>query len=114
MELGRMRERVTLKRRTTANSGGAAVVTFATVSPARVQASVESPTGSRLERLFGAQVVPIASHLVMVRAWDEVALGDQVVWHDGGTDRTLEIVGRQDVGPLRRFQVLACEERDVA
>ena len=110
-----MRDRVTLQRRTTVNSGGAAVVTFATVAPARMPAAVESPTGERMERLFGSQVTPIATHVVLMRAWDAVALGDQLVWHDGATDRTLEIRGRQVLGgPMRRYLAVACEERDVA
>lgn len=109
-----MRDRVTLQRRTTTNNGGAANVTFANASPTRIQASVESPTGQRLERLFGAQVTPVASHLVMLRAQSSITLGDRLVWHDGSLDRTMEVVGLQRIGPMRRYHVLACEERDVA
>ncbi len=91
------------------------VSTFTEVAPIRVPCAIESPTGERMERLFGQQVTPIATHIVTVRAWDAVALGDQFVWHDGDTDRTLEIRGRQTVGgAMRRYMVLACEERDVA
>jgi hypothetical protein len=110
-----MRDRVTLKRRTTTNSGGAAVVSFTTVTPARMPAAVESPTGERMERLFGSQVTPIATHVVLMREWDSVQLGDQLVWHDGSTDRTLEIRGRHVLGgPMRRYLAVACEERDAS
>lgn len=109
-----MRDRVTLQRRTTTNSGGAVVPSFANASPTRIQAAVESPTGQRLERLFGAQVTPVASHLVMLRAQSTITLGDRVIWHDGALDRTMEVVGLQRIGPMRRFHVLACEERDVS
>lgn len=115
MQMGRLKDRGTLQRATPVNDGGSLVPTYATVNPSRVPCAVESPTGERVERLFGAQVTPIATHLVYLRKWDAVRLGDRFVWHDGATDRTLEIRGRQQLGGATKlYQVLACEERDVA
>jgi head-tail adaptor len=114
MQIGRLRDRVTLYGRTVTNSGGALVNTFTVTPPTRVPAQVESPTGERMERLFGSQVSPVATHIVTLRAWTAVDVGDRLVWHSV-SDRTLEIRGHAAVGgPMRRFLVLACEERDAA
>lgn len=113
--LGRLRDRVTLYTRAVTNSGGALVNTFTAVAPTRVQAAVETPSAARMERQFGSQVAPVASHVVTLRAWTAVDVGDRLVWHDGGTDRTLEITGKAATGgPMRRWLSLACEERDLA
>lgn len=117
MNVGHFRDRGTLMRRSTVNDGGAQVSTFTPVLPVRVPCQVESPTAARVERIFGGQVTPTATHLVTLRAWTTVRLSDQFIWHDAqaATNRTLDIVGRQPIGgPMRPYLVLACEERHTA
>lgn len=112
--LGHLRDRVTLYSRTVTNSGGALVNTFTAVQPVRVPAAVETSTG-RSERQFGSQVAPVATHVVTLRQWAAVDVGDRLVWHGSDGDRTLEITGKAATGGLRRpFLTLACEERDAA
>jgi len=112
MMVGRMTERVTVQARTL-NASDTPIETWAAV-PAltRIAASVETTSGARVERVFGAQLQAQTSHVVAFpMPAEDVALTSRVVWHSRWGDRTLAIVGKVQVQDARtRWLTLACEE----
>jgi SPP1 family predicted phage head-tail adaptor len=92
----------------TANAHGQDTVTWATFAsrhPAKVHEQ-----GSR--EFFNAQQMKAdLTHLVEIRWFPGVLTGMQVIWHDGTTDRTLNIEG-PPVNPdgKRRFMLMKCKE----
>lgn len=117
MDAGRLRDRVTVRRRAVVNDGGTPVrgdaTTTANVIQSRIPAEIRQASGARLERLFASQVQGVATHEVHIRqgrSW-AVRLGDELVWHDAVGDRVLNVVGVADPDGRRVEWVLAVTER---
>jgi hypothetical protein len=108
----RLRDRVTLKRRTSTNSGGVRKVTsLDTLAPARIPCQHASPSQAESERLFGQQIRQFEAHVFTLRDFPDASMADVAIWHEApGTDRELEIVGRHWIGRDRAWVVLACRE----
>lgn len=108
----RLRERVTLKRRTSVNDGGVRKRTgLVALEPERIPCTHESPSQAATERLFGQQIRQMEAHVFTLRAFPDASTADLVIWHETDTtDRELEIVGRQYMGRDRGWMVLACRE----
>ena len=103
MNIGRMRQRVTLQQKsTTTTARGAEVATWADV--ATVWAEVRSPSGR--ERVAGELEVAQATHLVVIRKRDDTTSVLRVQW---GT-RVLSVLAVLDLDNRGRFQTLECVE----
>ena len=91
MNAGQLRHRVTIQQPTvTQNTHGESVVAWSSYA-VRVAAEVEQLSG---RALFNAQQVqPDISMTVRTRYLSGVTNAMRIVWHDGTTDRTLNIVG---------------------
>lgn len=109
MRAGTLRHSVTVQRPALpTNNGGTPVPSAATVLYALVPAEVQSANAREMERVFGAQVQSTASHIVRMR-YLALRLTDEIVWHDGDTDRTLRISGRHEDAQKREL-TLAVQE----
>lgn len=92
---GAYRQRVSIRRDVEADDSHGGFTTTPTITRARIAASVAALTGRDLER--ARAIDPRAAFLVGLRYWtdhlDDLKGGRfQIVWHDGATDRVLEVV----------------------
>ena len=111
MNVGALRHRVTLQRPgdPVPDGDGGYTETWTTLG-SRVPASVEPATARSLERIAASTVTSTASHLVTLRYLRGVTTKTRLVFHDGGTDRTMSVTGTHDTEERHRVLVLECLE----
>lgn len=114
MRIGRLRHRVTFQTATETSDGhGGVTEASATVGPVRMAAEIAPLDGRDLER--ARQIDPRAVHKLTVRYWRSYAtdlVGGRVsaIWHDGATDRTLEVVEPPREMVPRSMLEMVCRE----
>jgi hypothetical protein len=94
---GTFPHRVTVQRRAVTNSGGVPVPGDPTVVYDHAPAGVANASAGRMQEVFSAQVMAVATHVVRMRPL-AVRIHDELVWHDNeaGTDidRVLVVEGK--------------------
>lgn len=112
IESGDLRHRVTLRRYAETTDDYGATARSYSVLASRWAANVEGGSGRETRR--AAQSVPEATHVVTLRANSvtrSLKPSDQIVWHDGTTDRTLGIVTADTSMATQGWLMLTCSEK---
>lgn len=109
MRGGMLRHRVTIEAHAETPDGHSGFKEGITVVCSRVNASVEPLTGRELERAM--QIDDRSTHTVVMRFRSDVQARHVLIFHDGTTDRTFEIIGSPTViDERRREMTLLCKE----
>jgi SPP1 family predicted phage head-tail adaptor len=111
MQAGDLRHRVTIQARADTSDGHAGFTEGVTTICARVPASIQPLMGLELERAM--QIDPRSTHHLTMRFRSDVKARHIVVFHDGATDRTFEIIGSPtDTDEMHREMTLLCKEQN--
>ena len=112
MRAGDLRHRVTIQVRTETSDGHDGLTETWADHHRRWAANVVPLAGRELER--ARAIDPRSSHRVDLRYYSDYLADDlaraQLVWHDGGTDRTLEPVEPPQEVDFRVGLMLTCRE----
>lgn len=112
MHAGELRHYVTIQTRSKESDGSDGFVETWSAVKRRIHAKVEPLSGRELES--ARQIDPRAGHLVSVRYWPtyrtEFTARGRIVYHDGGTDRTLEPVEPIREAEYRETLQVICRE----
>ncbi len=109
MQAGALRHRVTVQARTDTPDGKGGFVEGTATVCARVPAQITPLSGRELERAM--QIDPRSTHQVVMRYRPDVQARQMLIFHDGLTDRTFEIVGTPtDEDELHRQLTMLCKE----
>jgi hypothetical protein len=104
--------RVTVQRRSVANVGGVPVPGEPEVLYDRAPAGVATAAPGRMQDVFSAQILSVATHVVKMRPL-AVRIGDELVWHDregdADVDRVLRVEGKHQE-ERKRGLLLAAKE----
>lgn len=94
---GSFPQRVTVQRRAIVNSGGVPVPGEPTVIYEDAPAGIAIASPGRMQEVFSAQVMAVASHIVRMRPLG-VRIGDELVWTDvesgEESERVLRVEGK--------------------
>lgn len=110
MKAGRLRHRISVQsvtRTADTTGGGGYSETWSTVPHGETWASVDPVSGSYAERVAGAKVAEVVTHIVRLRHLPNVTTDCRVLFGD----RVFDVRGVSNIGERDRELLLACEER---
>lgn len=108
-----LRARVTIQTRVEVSDGHDGFTETWTDGPARIAAEVEPLVGRDLE--VARQIDPRAAYQVTLRSWSRYRTAllsgrARLIWHDGSSNRTLEIIEPpRELSQVRL--IMTCRER---